>query len=199
MVGFGTEAIDFDGDGWHELVVANGHVDPPTRAQDSPYRQPLQVFGHVAANRYELLPRAPDSYAATDHVARALLSADVNGDLRDDLLITHQTEPVALLINQSPDQNHRIAFRLVGVHCAREAIGTRVTVRRGGRRWTESLTAGSGYLCHNERVLRLGLGGDDQPVDVTILWPGGREQTHRRLSPDRSWLLVEDQPPFELD
>ena len=41
-------------------------------------------------------------YFLQSHVARVLWTMDANGDAITDLVVTHQTEPTALLINHSP-------------------------------------------------------------------------------------------------
>ncbi|GAA4467057.1 FG-GAP-like repeat-containing protein [Novipirellula rosea] len=201
MVGFGTEAVDFDNDGVLELAVTNGHVDffPERDGQRSEYYQPMQIFHRTPTAGFEQFTDfAADEYLGKVHAGRALWTIDANRDGRCDLVVTHQTEPVALLVNRTVTKHHWIAVRLVGRHCARDAIGAVITLRQGNQSWRKVLTSGDGYLCSNERVIRFGLGGANAEALVTIEWPDGSTQTTKSLSIESEWLLVQGEPAFKL-
>ena len=66
MVGFGTEAIDFDNNGLDELLVANGHIGD-FGAGGSPYAQPLQLFHRSTDGDFRLI----------EMVIRADISSDL--------------------------------------------------------------------------------------------------------------------------
>lgn len=199
LVGFGTEAVDFDNDGNLELVVSNGHVDFPTQPDSSPYQQPMQIFRRTTESNFELTWGYPaDSYLGRRHVGRALWTLDANRDGQTDLVVTHQTEPVALLVNHTRPASHWIGLHLRGTSCARDAIGAVVELTAGDQTSTAQLTSGDGYLCSNERVIRFGLGEIKSSVSITVRWPNGSTQTHHDLTPDTDWMLVEHEPPFRL-
>jgi hypothetical protein len=100
MVGFGSEAIDFDNDGLDELLVTNGHVGD-FGASNSPYAQPMQLFRASPEGGFRLTDmNAWGEYFSLPHVGRALFTCDANQDGRTDVVVTHATEPVALLVNQ---------------------------------------------------------------------------------------------------
>jgi tetratricopeptide (TPR) repeat protein len=204
MVGFGAQAVDLDNDGNLELVVSNGHVDDYPGEKSSPYAQPMQVFRRTRDNRYESVGNAiGGSYLATPHIGRALwtLDADQNGLM--DLVVTHQSEPVSLLMvtaqspgNQSPGNWIKLYFS--GRECSRDAIGTRVTIQSGGQSYTSVLTSGDGYLCSNERLISIGLGLQSSPCDVTVQWPDGSSQTFMNLKTNRSWMIVQNEEAFSF-
>ncbi len=96
-VGFGTEAVDFDSDGLDELVVTNGHIGD-FGAGAAPYAQPMQLFRASPQGGFRLCDiKAWGDYFSTPHVGRALFTCDANQDGRTDVVVTHATEPVALL------------------------------------------------------------------------------------------------------
>jgi len=200
MVGFGTEAVDFDLDGNMELAVANGHIDVYEDEQGkSKYYQPFQLFKREASGRFELVRDFPsNSYLGTRHVGRAVWTLDADRDGRLDLAVTHQTEPVALLMNRTKTSNHWLSIRVKGSRTSRDAIGTSITVSQGSDEWTGFLTSGDGYLCSNERVLHFGLGASDDEVAVTVKWPDGTIEQPDPLAVDQRWLIVQGQAPFSL-
>lgn len=199
MVGFGTEAVDLDNDGLLELVVANGHVDFPTEESESDYWQPMQIFHRNTSGRFSMFANSSASeYLSSNHAARALWTIDVDRDGRTDLVVSHQTEPIALLVNHTPTDHHTVSLRLVGRGSARDAIGAVVRIKQEGQNRTAFLISGDGYLGSNERIIRFGLGQNDSPVESEITWPDGSTQTLRDLRVNREWIVVQGEEPFEV-
>ncbi|MGB7324396.1 MAG: FG-GAP-like repeat-containing protein [Rubripirellula sp.] len=194
LVGFGTQAVDFDNDGNLELFVSNGHIDPLLQ-----YAQPTQIFRRTAADKITCQPPSHYSgYMANNHVGRAVATTDFNRDGRQDLIVTHQTEPLAILENQTPTDHHWIDIRLAGRSCARDAIGTVIDVRAGDTTYTASHCSGSGYMASNEPVIHVGLGTYSGRVSITIRWPDGTHQTCDALATNQQWLVAETQEAFAL-
>ncbi len=200
MVGFGTQSIDFDHNGVDELIVTNGHVDDFRVVRpESTYAQPLQLFRQATQGEFEEIgANVACEYFQRSHIGRALWTIDANRDGRVDVLITHQSEPTALLVNHTETGYASIGCRLVGRHVSRGAVGSVVTIRQGGGPATKFVTSGDGYLCSNERCTRFGLGGNFSDVEVEVQWPSGKKQTWPSLGVNRQWLLVEDDDAFEL-
>lgn len=67
----------------------------------------------------------------------------------------------------------------------RSAIGAQVRIRLKGRTLTRQVEAGTGEGNQNDLKLHFGLGDYRGRVDLKIAWPGGREQTVRRIGVDR--------------
>ncbi|MGI9472828.1 MAG: FG-GAP-like repeat-containing protein [Rubripirellula sp.] len=202
LVGFGSEAVDLNNDGNLELVVANGHVDMFSREDErSVYAQPLQVFRREASGRYESVGQQMlGEYMETPHVGRALWTLDVNRDGRTDIAVTHQTEPVALLVNQSENVGDWIGLQLVAREGSRDAIGAQVVVTSGDQSWTAQKIAGDGYLCSNDSRLHVGLGrlSDGGRVELQVTWPDGSSQDLGPLACNQDWMLVQGEEPFSL-
>jgi hypothetical protein len=192
LVGFGTQAIDMDNDNNLELFVSNGHIDPILQ-----YAQPVHVFQKSSATKFSLLSGDEiGGYLAKNHVGRAVAAIDYNRDGRVDLSVTHQTEPVALLENETESENHWIRFQVVGRNVSRDAVGTRLVVNFGTEKSIVSRFSGDGYMCSNEPLLHVGLADHASTVDVTVDWVDGSEQTFKSLSVDREWLLVQGKMAF---
>jgi hypothetical protein len=192
LVGFGTEAIDLDSDGIDEIIVTNGHIGEMRDPESLPYEQPLQLFRRGSTGRFELLD--DDSwgdYFRTPHVGRALWTADVNRDGRNDIMISHNDEQIRLLINRGNDRNHRIGLKLVGTHCSRDAVGAVVRFQIDGRSRTLWALAGDGYMCSNERILHAGLGESDRVENVTVTWQDGTIDQVGSLDADSEYIIVQ--------
>jgi tetratricopeptide (TPR) repeat protein len=201
LVGFGVEAIDLDRDGQLELILSNGHVDLFSR-QDmkSVYAHPMQIFRLDGDRRFRSIEEhVGGEYLRMPHVGRALWTIDANRDHQIDVVVTHQTEPVALLVNRTEPAGSWIDIKLVGCLTARDGIGAAVQVKCGDQHWYTTITAGDGYLCSNETTVQIGLGDAVGRCEVTVTWPNQTQQTWDGLSAGASWLLIENQPSaFEL-
>ncbi|WP_231741669.1 FG-GAP-like repeat-containing protein [Stieleria varia] len=201
-VGFGTQAVDLDNNGVHEIIVANGHIGDYGE-QSPPYAQPLQVFRRHA-NRQWVIETIDQwgNYFSNSHVGRSLFTVDANHDGRTDVIVTHATEPVAMLLNQTQSAHHRITFRLVDTTGTRDAVGAMIRFEMGDG--TGSLTrtlfrlAGNGYLCTNRPEICAGTGVFAQVENVRVTWPDGREQVIGSLKSDKEYLMVRGQVPFVL-
>ena len=176
-LGFGTQSLDCDLDGFPDLVVANGHVDDFSY-DGKPYRMPPQIFANRGGVRFdEVAVSGKDSYFAGQYLGRGMARIDWNRDGHEDFVVSHLDSPAALVTNLTESCGNSVAFRLTGVNCSRDAIGTNVTVTCAGKTHTRQLTAGDGYQASNERILVFGVGNLELVSEVTIDWPSGLTQT----------------------
>ncbi len=189
-VGFGVQAIDLDGDGNDEFSVTNGHIGDFGEGQPA-LEQPFQLFRRSATGRFESIRSTGNVYGEGKHIGRALWKVDVDNDMRDDLIITHQNKPPTLLANRTDSGNHRFGVRFVGTKSSRDAVGAVVHFTAAGRRRAMWLLAGDGYMSSNQRVLRAGVGTSTHVEDVTVTWPSGLVESYGNVAADRVHLFVE--------
>ena len=89
VLGFGTQAIDFDNDSLLDLVVTNGHIEKESQS-DEPFEQPPQLFRNLRG-RFQLVDVVDSSgYWSAKHLGRAhcqtrLQRRRENGRCRDAL------------------------------------------------------------------------------------------------------------------
>ncbi len=192
MVGFGTQAIDVDNDGIDEIMVTNGHVGAFNDAGSSPYEQPLQIFRRGQDGRFELVDDDSwGNYFSTPHVGRALWTLDVNRDGHLDLMITHMSEAVSLLVNRGTDNNHWISFRLIGTRNSRDATGAVMRFTVNGQNRALWCLSGDGYFCSNERLVRAGLGTANKIESVTVTWQDGTVDKIGALNANAQYVIVQ--------
>jgi tetratricopeptide (TPR) repeat protein len=200
VVGFGCEAVDLNNDGRLELIVANGHVDMFSRqGEESIYAQPLQVFQRSEQGRFDSVGESMSGeYLQTPHVARALWTIDVDKNGSVDFAITHQTEQVALLLNQSQKMGDWVRFELTSPQAERDSVGAKLEISVGEKQWVSQKLAGHGYLCTNDSRVHVGLGDlSDQLINVQVTWPDGSVEKHEDLAINSDWLLIQGQEPFQ--
>ncbi|MDM4018287.1 FG-GAP-like repeat-containing protein [Roseiconus lacunae] len=194
LVAFGTEAIDLENDGSLELVVTNGHVDLFSRGSEKAmYDQPAQIFQRGESGRYSNGARdSIGQYFAKTHVGRGLWTIDVNRDGLLDFVVTHQTEPTALIVNQGSSDHDWVRLILKGTRSSRDAIGATVKIKAGETVFTAFRLAGDGYQCSNDPAIHVGLGQLDQTeVEVEIVWPDGTVESYPGIPAGTETVLVQ--------
>ncbi len=194
MVGWGTQAVDFDNDGWTDLAVMNGHLYPSLK-DGSPYRMRPQLFCGDQSGFQLIEPTSPN-YWATPRLGRALAKLDWNRDGHMDLASIHLDAPVALLQNLSgggkPDRGNWIQLELVGTTSERGATGSRVTITTAEQTWSHWLTAGDGYQCSNEPLLHIGIGNVTSISKLEIHWPSGHVTSYASPDINHRYLCIEN-------
>lgn len=197
-LGWGTQSIDGELDGYPDLVLANGHVHDPLDHK-VPYRMPPQYFQNLGDGTFaEAASRTLGDFFQQDHHGRALVRLDWNCDGSEDVCVLHLNEPVALLTNHTNNRGNFVGFRLVGTRSSRDAIGASVRVRIRDQFRERQLTGGDGFHASNERRLVFGLGADSQIDGVEVTWPSGTRQMFHQLAVNQEWILIEDHAPQRL-
>ena len=192
--GFGTAWLDYDNDGWLDLFSANGSVyilfELARRGDPYPLRQPNQLFRNLgpAADgqvRFaEVTARAGPAMQQSE-VSRGALFGDLDNDGDTDLVVTNNSGPARLLVNQVGSRAHWLGLRLTGGEPPRDLLGARVAVHRPGKPplWRRVRTGGSFASANDPRVL-IGLGSDTAVERVEVHWPDGRREAWQNLPVD---------------
>ncbi len=191
LVGFGTQALDYDNNTTWDLVVGNGHVED-FRARGKLFQMPTQCFAGVGKGFEQLSVVGDDVYWQSNHLSRGVAKCDWNADGRIDLAVTDLQQDFVLLKNGTVSDNHWLQIELVGVAAERDAIGTSIVIECGGQSFLQTMQTGDGYLSKNESVLHIGLGKNESIDRLTIRWPDS-EQVIDAVRADQRVLVVENE------
>ena len=201
-IGWGTGIVDLDNDGLPDLFVVTGGVYPEVerRVPAYPFKTPRLIFRNLGGGRFEELIDEGGPGIAAAHTSRGCAFGDFDNDGDIDILIMNMNEPPSLLRNDVSWANHWIKVQLVGTKSNRSAIGSRVTVRYGGRLQAQEVVAQSSFYSANDRRLHFGLGAETI-VDLSIRWANGAVETLSRVKADQFITvregkgIVQAQPP----
>ena len=195
FVGWGCAFLDFDNDGWKDVLLVNGHVFPEVdriEGTDLSYRQRAVLYRNVAGRRFEDVSRAGGPAMLERRAARGLAVADIENDGRLEALVSTQNGPPALLAQRSGGVGRWILLHLEGTRSNRSAIGARVRVASRGGVQTAEVRGGGSYLSQHDLRLHFGLGGAET-ADIEVSWPSGARQRLPGLAAGRVHRIAE--PP----
>ena len=152
-LGFGTQAIDVEGDGDSDLVILNGDIDDYS-ASGRPWKMPITAFRNAGNGQFDEMTGRCGTDCAQPMLGRGLSLVDVNGDLADDLIAVRHDGPVRLLQNRTPQKQPGICLRFVGRSAVRDGRSVSFNWETSDRTEIVWLAAGSGFSASNEQCVR---------------------------------------------
>jgi enediyne biosynthesis protein E4 len=191
--GWGARFLDYDNDGWKDLLIAQGH-DLDTIELTSPnlrYREPM-LLARNTGRSFEDVSAEAGSVFREAWVGRGMAIGDIDNDGRVDAVVTTNDGPLYVLHNATPTPNHWLILKLVGHRSNRDAIGAEVRVVTGKVTQVATVTTASSYLSSSDKRVHFGLGTETLAAAIEIRWPSGIRQTLKNVRADQ--ILQVDEP-----
>lgn len=216
---------DYDNDGYLDIMVANGYIsgDPkdeyftklaktvtkpgfdPVDARNWPEignstfagYEPKRVF-HNEGN--ETFKEVAESLGLADkRDGRGLAIADFDNDGDLDVYISNQGQDSVLFSNDIGNKNKWLQIELTGVHCNRNAIGTRVKVAAGSLSQIREMDGGNGDHSQCPYRMHFGLGTHESIDYIEIRWPTGYVERSEGIKPNQILRYTENTPAAFLE
>ena len=193
--GFGAAWLDFDNDGWLDILAVNGLVAESFAGETGnpfPLDQRNQLFRNLGNGRFEDVTDQAGAVFELSEVSRGAAFGDIDNDGDTDVVVSNAAGRTRLLVNEIGARGHWVGLRLLGARMPRDMVGARVAITRpdGQMLWRRARADGSYASANDPRVLA-GLGGSTGPVRVRVVWPGGRTEEWTDVPVDRYTTLTE--------
>ena len=196
FLGWGAVFMDYDNDGWKDIIVANGHVYPVVDKHPwgTSYAQQPLLFRNLGTGRFDRVPAAPGSGLAVAVPGRGLAVGDLDGDGLLDAVINNIDSAPTVLRNVTKPAGHWIQLRLIGDRTRkspRDAIGATAYVTTGKLRQRADVISGASYASQNDLKLYFGLGSATKIDKLEVKWPNGTAESVSLEGCDRVVTIVE--------
>jgi len=184
--GWSLRFMDYDNDGWKDLLIAQGHdmdniqiVSPMLR-----YREPMLLLRNTGRKFVDVSPVSGDIFHDA-WVGRGMAIGDINNDGRIDAVVSTNGGAAHVILNETATSNHWITLHLTGHKSNRDGIGAVVKVTTAeGSQWI-TLSTSSGYMSASDPRVHFGLGASTVANAIEIRWPSGVVQTLKDVAGDR--------------
>ena len=192
--GWGIRFIDYDNDGWKDLLIAQGH-DLDTIELTNPslrYREPMMLLRNTGRG-FEDVSAESGSVFQKPWVGRGLAIGDIDNDGRTDAVVTTNDGSLHILMNRTQTKNHWITLELEGTKSNRDAIGAEVKIVTAKGAQYAMVSTASSYLSASDKRVHFGLGSETTVESLEIHWPSGIVQTLENVHGDQ-FLHIKEPP-----
>jgi enediyne biosynthesis protein E4 len=201
FLGWGTDFIDYDNDGWRDIFMVNGHVYPDAGAHDwgTSYAERPLLFRNLANGKFDYIPPVVGTGLADVIPGRGAAFGDIFNDGKIDVIINPIDGPAVLLRNVNPDKHHWVELKLVGGgartpkgrRSPSDAMNATVLLKANGMTQREDVMSSGSYISANDQRLHFGLGDATDAGSAEIRWPDGTKQTVKLPAVDRIYTITE--------
>jgi len=192
-LGWGTMFLDFDNDGWPDLLLVNGHVYPEVDSQHlgSNFQEPRILYHNNGDGKFTDISANSGPGITKAMSSRGLAIGDLWNDGRLSAVVSNMNAPPSLLVNQVRSANHRVAFRAIGTKSNRDGIGARIRVKAGARTLIDEVRSGSSFDSNNDMRVHFGLGAAAKIDWVEVRWPSGLLEKFENVGVDAVHTMKE--------
>jgi enediyne biosynthesis protein E4 len=193
LLGFGIRFFDYDNDGWKDIFIVNGHVNPQVDAHrfGVTYAERALLFHNLSNGKFEELGLRAGAALKQARVSRGLAVADFDDDGALDLLVSNLDSAPVLLRNTSTGRGHWIRIKLIGTKSNRDAFGARVEVVAGSRKQMDEVRSNSSFESASDPRLHFGLAGATRVDRIVIRWPSGSSEVIENELADQELVIKE--------
>jgi len=174
FMGWGVGFLDYDNDGWADVLVCNGHVYPEVGETDAEagYHERKILYRNLGNGRFQDASMDAGPGIVEKVAARGCAFGDFDNDGDLDVVVNCVNDVPQLLRCDSTLKNNWLLVKTVGTKSNRSGIGARVICSTGGHRQTDEVRSGGSYISQNDLRVHFGLGSAEK-ADLEIQWPSG--------------------------
>ena len=192
-VKWGTGLIDFDDNGFPDLMIVGGSIYPPGTGLHHllpKTESKLILMRNLDGSRFVDISQEAGPAFAESRCGRGAVFGDIFNSGRIDVVVNNLNDYPSLLRNQRPPGTSWLLVKLIGTTTNRAAIGSRVSVNANQRRQVQEVRSGGSFCSQNDLRLHFGL-GTAKDARVQVRWLGGAEETFEHVTANRLVVIQE--------
>jgi hypothetical protein len=191
-VGWGDAFVDYDNDGWLDIIQINGHVYPDAEKVHALFKQPRVVYRNLGNGTFKDVSAQMGPGIAERYSSRGAAFGDYDNDGDVDILVLNMNDPPSLLRNDGGNKHNWIKIKLVGTHCNRTAIGARARVTVGTHTQIDEVHSGGSVMSQSDLRLHFGVGKATRIDLLEVKWPTtGKIETFTNLDVNQILTIKE--------
>ncbi len=196
---FGAKFLDFDNDGWRDIMFANGQTFPQMDLYKTgiTYAERNMLFHNRHNGKFEEMGSNAGPGLGIEKVSRGLATADYDNDGDLEMMVSNMNDSPELLRHERKNPNHSILIKTVGTRSNRDGIGTRITVVSPGLTQVDEVRSGGSYLSSSDLRVHFGLGAATEIEKLELRWPSGMTDVVRRPPADHILMIEEGKGMIE--
>ncbi|MCP5118700.1 MAG: CRTAC1 family protein, partial [bacterium] len=197
FLGWGAAFLDYDNDGYLDILAANGHAYPQIdRGRGlSSYKQRMLLFRNLQGGRFADVGGNLGSGINQPRSARGVVAGDLDNDGDLEIVVANLDGSPTLLRNEGGNRaGHWVSLKLVGDpgrKTPRDAIGTVVFCEAAGLRRRGEVASGRGYVSQGDLRVHFGLGKSEKVDRLEIRWSNGETEEVQLPRVDHFYTVVQ--------
>lgn len=185
FLGWGCGFLDFDNDGWPDILICNGHVYPEVEQlkTEAGYPQRKLLYRNLRNGHFADVSLNAGSGISDPVAARGCAFGDFDNDGDIDVVVNTVNDYPQLLRCNSTLENNWIKVRTIGTKSNRSGIGARLKCtthlpdESKPHQQIDEVRSGGSYISQNDLRVHFGLGKAEKADALEIHWPSGQVDT----------------------
>ena len=198
-LGWGVGFIDFDNDGWPDILICNGHVYPEVELlrTEAGYAQRKLLYRNLRNGRFEDISEKAGPGISIPTPSRGCAFGDFDNDGDLDFAVNCVNAFPQLIRCDSSLKHNWIKVRTIGVKSNRSGIGARLLcvtsppAESKPHRQIDEVRSGGSYISQSDLRVHFGIGLAEKVDLLEIRWPSGAVDSLKNLPPNRLYYVTE--------
>ena len=176
LSGVAVKFIDYDNDGWPDIVQANGAMVDNVSLYHSlvSYKEPLLMFHNLGNGHFEKASDALGPDFIRPVAGRGLATADFFNNGAMGIAVNCRGDSPELLRNDGGTANHWLEVLLIGTKSNRDGVGSVLKLTSEGVVRVDQAKGGTSYMSASDPRIHFGLGKRSKIDSLVITWPSGQ-------------------------
>jgi len=187
--------IDYDNNGWEDILMDNGHVYPQLggtkMGASAGFKQRRLLFRNLGDGTFNEIAAKYGDVLMEDRVSRGIGMADFDNDGRVDAIINDLVGPPQLLHNIYPNPGNWLQVKLVGKGKLTDAIGAVIKVKAGDLQMMRLIRSGTGYCSQDDMRQHFGLASATKVDKLEVVWPDGTSTTKENVEANQILVITQ--------